>query len=158
MLWVHQQYHNAILDCQKQNNLFKTNDWRAPVQHKHKTFDVIKPTEKQAPILQSDLYHASLLSSCWIVRKFYFWSYTIFVQYLNAICRSKCFRPYCGKALIRGFCLRLLDLGNGSQRLCDTGTRLHQSKIWKSLFSVDSQELHCGIVDVPKACRLTMGL
>ena len=30
------------------------------MQHKHKTFDAIKPTQTQDPILKSDLYHASL--------------------------------------------------------------------------------------------------
>ena len=31
--------------------------------HKHKAFDVIKPTQTQAPTLQSDLYYASLFLS-----------------------------------------------------------------------------------------------
>ena len=30
------------------------------MQHKHKTFDAIKPKKTQDPILKSDLYHASL--------------------------------------------------------------------------------------------------
>ena len=87
MLWVDQQYHNAILDRQKQNKLFQIYDWRAPVQHK--TFDVIhliKQKQIQASILQSDLYHLLFIF------QFYFeLQYTIFVQYLNAICCSKWF-------------------------------------------------------------------
>ena len=51
MLWMDQQYHNAIRDGRKPN------------QHLHETLDVKKPTQTQAPIRQSDLYHGSLYLS-----------------------------------------------------------------------------------------------
>ena len=53
-------------------------------------------------------------------------------------------------------CLTLATDLKGFVILACTGLR--QSIVSKSLFSVDSQEMHCGIACPPKACRLTMGL
>ena len=103
MLWVDQQYHNAILDCQKQNKLFKTNDWRAPVLHKHKAFDVIQPTQTQALILLSDLYHASLCLSVEFQESSIFEAIQFFCDIWMQFVTANGFRSYCGKDLMGAF-------------------------------------------------------
>ena len=48
ILWVDQQYHNAILDCQKQTNSLKLMTEEPPMLNKYKAFAVINPTQTQA--------------------------------------------------------------------------------------------------------------
>ena len=63
MLWVDQQYHDAILDYQKETNSLKQMTEDPPLQNTYKAFAVINPAQTEAPIMLSDLYPGSLYLS-----------------------------------------------------------------------------------------------
>ena len=140
----------------KKNKLFVTNDWK-PLCCTTQTLWVNKTYTNKC--LHSTIWSLSFFPPFYLLN----FKKPLFLKPYNFCATYECslsqhaansFLSWSGKALIGAFVWACFNW----QGFVLLESCFFNQKFKRVCFSIDSQELHCGIFDVPKAYLLTMGL